>query len=110
MAYDEFVDASLDFAPMIPFFVTFNRQIAKQLGMKDYGQIQFYEPFMPTPILLSGSLPHDNVVIEDFVRTHERATLRKLRPIDMYKTWEDEINNIHMGMGGLLVMHFFSLR
>lgn len=99
MAYDEFVDAALDFAPMIPFFATFNRQVAKQLGLKEYGQIQFYEPFMPNPIIMPGNIPHDNVDIEEFVKAHERATLRKLRPIDMYRTWEDEINDIHIGVG-----------
>ena len=42
VAYDEYIDAALDFAPMVPFYATFNRQVAKQLGLKEYGTVQFY--------------------------------------------------------------------
>ena len=40
---------------------------------------------------MSGAKPHDNVEIEEFIKSHERATLRKLRPLDMYRVWEDEM-------------------
>lgn len=43
VAYDEFVDASLDFQPLVSFYAIFNRQLVKQLGMKEIGEIHFYE-------------------------------------------------------------------
>lgn len=46
VAYDEFLDASLDFTPMLPFYAVFDRQLAKQLGMKEVGSVQFYEPLL----------------------------------------------------------------
>ena len=43
LAYDEFVDSALDFQPLVPFYAIFSRQLAKSLGLKDVGQIDFYE-------------------------------------------------------------------
>ena len=37
VAYDEFVDASLDFVPLISFYTVSNKQLAKSLGMKTVG-------------------------------------------------------------------------
>nr|CAB3227938.1 calsequestrin-2 [Phallusia mammillata] len=95
-AYDEFVDAALDYQPMISFFAVFQKLLAKQLGLGDLNQIDFYEPYMKKPISIPGEGPHDNTVIEEFVENHKRATLRKLRPLDMYDTWEDDVQGIHV--------------
>ena len=43
LAYDEYVDASIDFQPLISFYAVFNRQLAKSEGLKEVGQIHFYE-------------------------------------------------------------------
>lgn len=45
LAFDEFYDAAIDFQPLIPFYAVFNWQLAKSLGFKDIGEIQFYESF-----------------------------------------------------------------
>ena len=37
VAYDEFVDASLDFVPLVSFYTVSNKQLAKSLGMKTVG-------------------------------------------------------------------------
>ncbi|CBY13690.1 unnamed protein product, partial [Oikopleura dioica] len=96
VAYDEFVDASLDFVPLISFYTVSNKQLAKSLGMKNVGEVQFYEPFMNKPITMEGEPPHDNIDLEAFIARHKRATLRQLNKLNMYEVWEDEINGIHI--------------
>ena len=94
--YDEFVDASAEFQPLIPFYAVFNWQLAKSLGFKEVGEIQLYESFSSTPKLMSGAGPHDNIDIEAFVEDNKRSTLRKLSRLNMYEVWEDDINDIHI--------------
>jgi len=43
LAYDEFVDAAIDFQPSVSFYAIYNRQLAKALGLKTIGEIHFYE-------------------------------------------------------------------
>lgn len=62
-------------------------QLAKQLGLQELHQVEFFEPFMRKSVSIPGQYPLDNEVIEKFVSEHKRATLRKLRPLDMYDTW-----------------------
>ncbi|CAG5110220.1 Oidioi.mRNA.OKI2018_I69.chr2.g4645.t1.cds [Oikopleura dioica] len=96
VAYDEFVDAALDFVPLISFYTVSNKQLAKSLGMKTVGEVQFYEPFMNKGIPMEGEPPHDNIDLEAFIARHKRATLRQLTKLNMYEVWEDEINGIHI--------------
>lgn len=42
---------------------------------------------MRKPNVIPGEYPLDNTVIEQYVTEHKRATLRKLRPMDMYDVW-----------------------
>ena len=62
-------------------------QLAKQLGLNELNEVDFHEPYMKKSTSIPGDLPLDNEVIEKFVRENKRATLRKLRPMDMYDTW-----------------------
>nr|XP_002130664.1 calsequestrin-2 [Ciona intestinalis] len=94
--YDEFVDAAHDFQPVISFYAVFQKLLARQLGLTELNQVDFYEPYMKKSIVIPGETPLDNTVIEKFVQEHKRATLRKLRTMDMYETWEDDINDIHV--------------
>merc|ERR1712130_822153 len=77
VAYDEFVDASLDFQPTISFYAIYNRQLAKSIGLKTVGEIHFYEPYVGSPVPMEGEPPHDNIDIEAFINEHKRATLRR---------------------------------
>ena len=96
LSYDEFVDAATDFQPLLPFYAVFDWQLAKSLSFKEVGEIQFYESFSNIPLVMPGDLPHDNIDIEAFVEDHKRSTLRKLMKVNMYETWEDDINDIHV--------------
>lgn len=96
LAYDEFVDASLDFQPAVSFYAIYNRQLAKNIGLKTVGDIHFYEPYVGIPMAIPGEPIHDNIDIEAFVNENKRATLRRLTRLNMYDVWEDDINDIHI--------------
>uniref|UniRef100_A0A8C4Q9F4 Calsequestrin n=1 Tax=Eptatretus burgeri TaxID=7764 RepID=A0A8C4Q9F4_EPTBU len=92
--YKAFEDAARDFQPHIPFYATIDKATAKKLSMK-LNDVQFHEPFTDHPVNMADK-PHTEDEIVHFVKEHRRATLRKLRPEDMYETWEDDIDGIHI--------------
>ncbi|XP_067116276.1 calsequestrin-2-like isoform X2 [Osmerus mordax] len=92
--YKAFQEASERFQPYIKFFATFDKAVAKHLSLK-MNEVNFYEPFMEEPSILPGR-PLSEMDIVDFVNQHRRATLRKLRAEDMFETWEDDMDGIHI--------------
>uniref|UniRef100_A0A8C7J5K7 Calsequestrin n=1 Tax=Oncorhynchus kisutch TaxID=8019 RepID=A0A8C7J5K7_ONCKI len=69
-------------------------QTAKHLSLK-MNEVNFYEPFMEEPAILPGRQLSEMEIVE-FVHQHKRATLRKLRAEDMFETWEDNLDGIHI--------------
>uniref|UniRef100_A0AAZ3PBC8 Calsequestrin n=1 Tax=Oncorhynchus tshawytscha TaxID=74940 RepID=A0AAZ3PBC8_ONCTS len=69
-------------------------QTAKHLSLK-MNEVNFYEPFMEEPAILPGRQLSEMEIVE-FVHQHKRATLRKLRAEDMFETWEDDLDGIHI--------------
>uniref|UniRef100_A0A8C7YH08 Calsequestrin n=1 Tax=Oryzias sinensis TaxID=183150 RepID=A0A8C7YH08_9TELE len=67
---------------------------SKHLSLKMNG-VNFYEPFMEEPAVLPGR-PLSEMDIVEFVTQHRRATLRKLRAENMFETWEDDMDGIHI--------------
>uniref|UniRef100_A0A8D0AWE4 Calsequestrin n=1 Tax=Sander lucioperca TaxID=283035 RepID=A0A8D0AWE4_SANLU len=67
---------------------------AKHLSLK-MNEVNFYEPFMEEPAILPGR-PLSEMDIVEFVNQHRRATLRKLRAENMFETWEDDMDGIHI--------------
>ncbi|KAM8871576.1 calsequestrin-2-like [Synchiropus picturatus] len=92
--YKAFQEASERFQPYIKFFATFDKSVAKHLSLK-MNEVNFYEPFMEEPAILPGR-PLTEMDIVDFVHQHRRATLRKLRAENMFETWEDDMEGIHI--------------
>ncbi|MBN3311256.1 CASQ1 protein, partial [Amia calva] len=92
--YKEYEDAAEEFHPYINFFATFDPKIAKKLDLK-MNEVDFYEPFMDKPIMIPGK-PYTEDEIVDFIEDHDRPTLRKLEPHNMYETWEDDIDGQHI--------------
>lgn len=92
--YKAFEEAAEHFQPYIKFFATFDKGVAKKLSLK-MNEVDFYEPFMdePTPI---PNKPYTEEELVEFVKEHQRPTLRRLRPEDMFETWEDDLNGIHI--------------
>uniref|UniRef100_A0A8C4HVG0 Calsequestrin n=1 Tax=Dicentrarchus labrax TaxID=13489 RepID=A0A8C4HVG0_DICLA len=94
MYYKAFQEASERFQPYIKFFATFDKSVAKHLSLK-MNEVNFYEPFMEEPAILPGR-PLSEMDIVEFVNQHRRATLRKLRAENMFETWEDDMDGIHI--------------
>uniref|UniRef100_A0A3P9MLR8 Calsequestrin n=1 Tax=Oryzias latipes TaxID=8090 RepID=A0A3P9MLR8_ORYLA len=92
--YKAFQEASERFQPYIKFFATFDKSVAKHLSLK-MNAVNFYEPFMEEPAVLPGR-PLSEMDIVEFVTQHRRATLRKLRAENMFETWEDDMDGIHI--------------
>uniref|UniRef100_A0A671UEK2 Calsequestrin n=1 Tax=Sparus aurata TaxID=8175 RepID=A0A671UEK2_SPAAU len=69
-------------------------RVAKHLSLK-MNEVNFYEPFMEEPAILPGR-PLSEMDIVEFVNQHRRATLRKLRAENMFETWEDDMDGIHI--------------
>uniref|UniRef100_A0A8D2ZKL7 Calsequestrin n=1 Tax=Scophthalmus maximus TaxID=52904 RepID=A0A8D2ZKL7_SCOMX len=92
--YRAFQEASERFQPYIKFFATFDKTVAKHLSLK-MNEVNFYEPFMEEPAILPGR-PLSEMDIVEFVNQHRRATLRKLRAENMFETWEDDMDGIHI--------------
>uniref|UniRef100_A0A3P9IBY2 Calsequestrin n=1 Tax=Oryzias latipes TaxID=8090 RepID=A0A3P9IBY2_ORYLA len=92
--YKAFQEASERFQPYIKFFATFDKTVAKHLSLKMNG-VNFYEPFMEEPAVLPGR-PLSEMDIVEYVTQHRRATLRKLRAENMFETWEDDMDGIHI--------------
>ncbi|GAA6216131.1 calsequestrin-2-like [Lates japonicus] len=92
--YKAFQEASERFQPYIKFFATFDKSVAKHLSLK-MNEVNFYEPFMEEPAILPGR-PLTEMDIVEFVNQHRRATLRKLRAENMFETWEDDMDGIHI--------------
>uniref|UniRef100_A0A674EXP6 Calsequestrin n=1 Tax=Salmo trutta TaxID=8032 RepID=A0A674EXP6_SALTR len=92
--YKAFQEASERFQPYIKFFATFDKATAKHLSLK-MNEVNFYEPFMEEPAILPGRQLSEMEIVE-FVHQHKRATLRKLRAEDMFETWEDDLDGIHI--------------
>ncbi|XP_064183754.1 calsequestrin-2 [Anguilla rostrata] len=89
-----FQEAAEHFQPYIKFFGTFDKGVAKELTLK-MNEVDFYEPFMDEPVTIPGK-PHLEEDIVEFVKIHRRPTLRKLRAKDMFETWEDDMEGIHI--------------
>uniref|UniRef100_A0A671R8G8 Calsequestrin n=1 Tax=Sinocyclocheilus anshuiensis TaxID=1608454 RepID=A0A671R8G8_9TELE len=92
--YKAFQVTAEKFQPYVKFFATFDKGVAKQLTLK-INEIDFYEPFMDEPVTVPGK-PNTEEEIVDFVNQHRRPTLRKLRAEDMFETWEDDMDGIHI--------------
>ncbi|XP_028835142.1 calsequestrin-2-like [Denticeps clupeoides] len=92
--YKVFQEAAERFQPYIKFFATFDKAVAKHLTLK-MNEIDFYEPFMEEPVTIPGK-PNSEQEIVEFVSKHRRPTLRKLRSEDMFETWEDDMDGIHI--------------
>uniref|UniRef100_A0A3Q4AMW8 Calsequestrin n=1 Tax=Mola mola TaxID=94237 RepID=A0A3Q4AMW8_MOLML len=92
--FKAFQEASERFQPYIKFFATFDKSVAKHLSLK-MNEVNFYEPFMEEPAVLPGR-PLSEMDIVEFVNQHRRATLRKLRAENMFETWEDDMDGIHI--------------
>ncbi|KAK7893412.1 hypothetical protein WMY93_022564 [Mugilogobius chulae] len=92
--FKAFKEASERFQPYIKFFATFDKSVAKHLSLK-MNEVNFYEPFMEEPAILPGR-PLTEMDIVEFVIQHRRATLRKLRTENMFETWEDDMDGIHI--------------
>ncbi|XP_052651809.1 LOW QUALITY PROTEIN: calsequestrin-1 [Harpia harpyja] len=92
--FEAFEEAAEEFHPYTPFFATFDSKAAKKLTLK-LNEIDFYEPFMEEPLTIPD-WPNSKEEIMAFVEEHKRATLRKLKPENMYETWEDDMDGIHI--------------
>ncbi|XP_076004917.1 calsequestrin-2-like [Genypterus blacodes] len=92
--FKAFQEASERFQPYIKFFATFDKSVAKHLSLK-MNEVNFYEPFMEEPAVVPGR-PLSEMDIVEFVNQHRRATLRKLRAENMFETWEDDMEGIHI--------------
>ncbi|XP_027011880.2 calsequestrin-2-like [Tachysurus fulvidraco] len=92
--YKAFQAAAERFQPYVKFFATFDKGVAKQLTLK-INEVDFYEPFMDEPVTIPGKHNSENEIV-DFVNRHRRPTLRKLRAEDMFETWEDDMDGIHI--------------
>ncbi|TSK17871.1 Calsequestrin-2 [Bagarius yarrelli] len=92
--YKAFQGAAERFQPYVKFFATFDKGVAKQLTLK-INEVDFYEPFMDEPVTIPGKPNSENEIV-DFVIRHRRPTLRKLRAEDMFETWEDDMDGIHI--------------
>uniref|UniRef100_A0A2K6S0E6 Calsequestrin n=1 Tax=Saimiri boliviensis boliviensis TaxID=39432 RepID=A0A2K6S0E6_SAIBB len=68
--------------------------VAKKLSLK-MNEVDFYEPFMDEPIAIPNK-PYTEEELVEFVKEHQRPTLRRLRPEEMFETWEDDLNGIHI--------------
>ncbi|XP_008069760.1 calsequestrin-2 isoform X2 [Carlito syrichta] len=92
--YKAFEEAAEHFQPYIKFFATFDKGVAKKLSLK-MNEVDFFEPFMDDPMAIPDK-PYTEEEIVEFVKEHQRPTLRRLRPEDMFETWEDDLNGIHI--------------
>uniref|UniRef100_A0A8C2V7U0 Calsequestrin n=1 Tax=Chinchilla lanigera TaxID=34839 RepID=A0A8C2V7U0_CHILA len=92
--YKAFEEAAEHFQPYIKFFATFDKGVAKKLSLK-MNEVDFYEPFMDEPTAIPNK-PYTEEELVEFVKEHQRPTLRRLRPEDMFETWEDDLNGIHI--------------
>ncbi|XP_026788044.3 calsequestrin-2 [Pangasianodon hypophthalmus] len=92
--YKAFQRAAERFQPYVKFFATFDKGVAKQLTLK-MNEVDFYEPFMDEPVTIPGKPNSENEIV-NFVNQHRRPTLRKLRAEDMFETWEDDMDGIHI--------------
>lgn len=92
--FKAFKEASERFQPNIKFFATFDKSVAKHLSLK-MNEVNFYEPFMEEPAILPGRQLTEMDIVE-YVHQHRRATLRKLRAENMFETWEDDMDGIHI--------------
>uniref|UniRef100_A0A3Q4MYS1 Calsequestrin n=1 Tax=Neolamprologus brichardi TaxID=32507 RepID=A0A3Q4MYS1_NEOBR len=92
--FDAFADAAEEFHPHILFYATFNPKVAKALDLK-LNEVDFYEPFMDEPIVVPGK-PYSEKELVKFIEAHDRPTLRKLQPHNMYEIWEDDVGGEHI--------------
>ncbi|XP_066517505.1 calsequestrin-2-like [Hoplias malabaricus] len=92
--YKAFQRAAERYQPYVKFFATFDKGVAKHLTLK-MNEVDFYEPFMDEPVTIPNK-PNSEGEIVDFVSQHRRPTLRKLRAEDMFETWEDDMDGIHI--------------
>uniref|UniRef100_A0AAQ6A3Y4 Calsequestrin n=1 Tax=Amphiprion ocellaris TaxID=80972 RepID=A0AAQ6A3Y4_AMPOC len=89
-----YVNEHLNFQRQAACEVKTHNTVAKHLSLK-MNEVNFYEPFMEEPAILPGR-PLSEMDIVEFVTQHRRATLRKLRAENMFETWEDDMDGIHI--------------
>ncbi|XP_048865279.1 calsequestrin-2-like [Brienomyrus brachyistius] len=92
--FKAFQEAARKFQPFVKFFATFHKAVARQLTLK-INEVDLYEPFMEEPVTIPGKI-HSEQEIVDFVTEHRRPTMRKLQAEDLFETWEDDVNGIHI--------------
>uniref|UniRef100_A0AAX7TTZ9 Calsequestrin n=1 Tax=Astatotilapia calliptera TaxID=8154 RepID=A0AAX7TTZ9_ASTCA len=89
-----YADAAEEFHPHILFYATFSPKVAKALDLK-LNEVDFYEPFMDEPVVVPGK-PYSEKELVKFIEDHDRPTLRKLQPHNMYEIWEDDVDGEHI--------------
>ncbi|XP_022236294.1 calsequestrin-1-like [Limulus polyphemus] len=81
--FQAFQEAAGAFLPSVPFYVTFDRTVAKHLKLDTVGQIHIVRPFERQPV----SCPHNPATtteIEAFVRKNKGSILTKLNEHNLY--------------------------
>ncbi|KFQ84213.1 Calsequestrin-2, partial [Phoenicopterus ruber ruber] len=68
--YKAFEEAAEHFQPYIKFFATFDKGVAKKLGLK-MNEVDFYEPFMDEPVHIPDK-PYTEEELVEFVKEHKR--------------------------------------
>uniref|UniRef100_A0AAX7UYE9 Calsequestrin n=1 Tax=Astatotilapia calliptera TaxID=8154 RepID=A0AAX7UYE9_ASTCA len=92
--FEAYADAAEEFHPHILFYATFSPKVAKALDLK-LNEVDFYEPFMDEPVVVPGK-PYSEKELVKFIEDHDRPTLRKLQPHNMYEIWEDDVDGEHI--------------
>uniref|UniRef100_A0A1W7RAU5 Calsequestrin n=1 Tax=Hadrurus spadix TaxID=141984 RepID=A0A1W7RAU5_9SCOR len=75
--YKAFEDASLQFSPGVPFYVVYDRTVAKHLKLETVGQINLFRPLEKTPVVCPTN-PASVADIQTFVEEHKGVVLNKL--------------------------------
>ncbi|XP_062499328.1 calsequestrin-1-like isoform X2 [Corticium candelabrum] len=82
--YSNFAKAAETFQPLIPFFVTFDKKLAKSLRVKKANFVIFDKPYEK---YLTLTEPSSTEEIIDFVRGNVRQSLTKVQLENIHGTW-----------------------
>ncbi|NWQ79531.1 CASQ2 protein, partial [Columbina picui] len=74
--YKAFEEAAEHFQPYIKFFATFDKGVAKKLGLK-MNEVDFYEPFMDEPVHIPDK-PYTEEELVEFVTEHKRYVMCRM--------------------------------
>uniref|UniRef100_A0A8C6Z6V8 Calsequestrin n=1 Tax=Nothoprocta perdicaria TaxID=30464 RepID=A0A8C6Z6V8_NOTPE len=85
--YKAFEEAAEHFQPYIKFFATFDKGVAKKLGLK-MNEVDFYEPFMDEPVHIPDK-PYTEEELVEFVKAHKRY-------VECRMFLEDDLEGIHI--------------